>query len=99
VNGFDVKSVRQSKKSILVPTPLFAHYFLLNKVTFKNLSNIPTTPTTQKCGDGSHQSQYTASYGDTLATIAQRFRMKVDQLMDLNPLIRSVRPGMLINLC
>ncbi len=96
VNGFDVKTDRQSKKSILVPTPLFSHYFLLNKVTFKN---VPNSSTTQSCGDGLHHAQYNASYGDTLATIAVRFKMRVDRLMDLNPLVRAVRPGMAINLC
>ena len=96
VNGFDVKTGIQSKKSILVPTPLFSHYFLLNKVTFKNASNTSAQP---RCGDSFHRAQYTASYGDTLATIAMRFRIKVDQLMDLNPLVRAVRPGMAINLC
>lgn len=95
VNGFDVKSLDHSKKSILVPTPLFSHYFLLNKVTFKNSQS---TLAHQTC-DGNSHSQYHAHYGDTLSSIAIRYKVKVDHLMDLNPLIKAVRPGMTINLC
>lgn len=95
VNGFDVKMDRQSKASILVPTPLFSHYFLLNKVTFKNDQN---NAVSRSCSGANH-SQYTAHYGDSLASIAIRFRMRVDRLMDLNPLVRAVRPGMTINIC
>ena len=95
VNGFDVKMDRQSKASILVPTPLFSHYFLLNKVTFKNDQS---NAVSRSCSGANH-SQYTAHYGDSLASIAIRFRMRVDRLMDLNPLVRAVRPGMTINIC
>ena len=95
VNGFDVKMVKQVKKSILVPTPLFSHYFLLNKVSFQNKKNISDQPI---CDVNNH-SQYTAHYGDTLSSIAMRFKIRVDHLLDLNPMVRAVRPGMTINIC
>lgn len=95
VNGFDVKTLKQSKRTILVPTPLFSRYFLLDKVTFKNKQNISVQ---HPCGDNNH-SQYTAHYGDSLTSIALLYRMKVDRLMDLNPMVRAVRPGMVINIC
>lgn len=95
VNGFDVKMVKQTKVSILVPTPLFSRYFLLNKVTFKNTQNVLIP---QNC-TSEHHSQYIAHYGDTLASIAIRFKVRADRLMDLNPLVKGVRPGMTINIC
>jgi LysM repeat protein len=79
---------------MLVPTPVFSKYFLLNRVTFKT-SEVHGL---KKC-DATNHSQYTAHYGDTLTSIAMRFKMRVDYLMDLNPLIKAVRPGMTINIC
>jgi membrane-bound lytic murein transglycosylase D len=94
VNGFDIGVGKQTKSTMLVPTPVFSKYFLLNRVTFKT-SEVHGL---KKC-DATNHSQYTAHYGDTLTSIAMRFKMRVDYLMDLNPLIKAVRPGMTINIC
>jgi membrane-bound lytic murein transglycosylase D len=95
VNGFDVKTNGTSDKIILVPTSLFARYFLLTKVSFKNPG---IGASIGSCGGGQHV-QYAVKYGETLETIAKHFKMKVDQLLDLNPSVRFVRPGMAINIC
>ena len=42
---------------------------------------------------------YKTRYGDSFESIASIYRIKVDKLMDLNPSIRFVRPGMQIHIC
>lgn len=82
------------KGVVLVPTDLFSKFFSVAKVSFSNKSNYQAPTTLGGC-----EKFFQAKYGDTLESIAAKQHMKIDALIDLNPSIRYVRPGMTINVC
>lgn len=95
VNGFSPELMGSMKGVVLVPTDLFSQYFSVEKVSFKNSNRYHGPSNANK---GCEQS-YRVKYGDTMESIAMKHRLSVDRLMDLNPSVRFVRPGMAINLC
>ncbi len=92
MNGFDVKS--DVNKSILVPTYVFSKYFSLNKVSFKT-----TIPKSKEGCAGFQGQQYNVHYGDSMESVAKKYHLKVDQLLDLNPAVHFLRPGMQLIVC
>jgi len=95
VNGFPPELMGSMKGVVLVPTDLFSQYFSVEKVSFKNSNRYHGPSNANK---GCEQS-YRVKYGDTMEGIAIKHRLSVDRLMDLNPSVRFVRPGMTINFC
>ena len=91
MNGFDVKA--DQNKKILVPTYVFSKYFSLNKVSFK------TNVSKNTGGCSGLQGQHQVHYGDSIESVAKQYRLKVDRLLDLNPSVRFLRPGMQLTVC
>lgn len=96
VNGFSPELMGTMKGVVLVPTDLFSRYFSVEKVSFSSQNSdrrrVPSE--TGGCNEA-----YQTKYGDTLESIAAKHHLRVDSLIDLNPSIRFIRPGMMINLC
>ena len=95
VNGFAPELMGTMKGVVLVPTETFPKYFLLDRVSFKNRTNHQTRVIYSSGGC----SPYTARQGDSIEGIASKLHIKLDTLIDLNPAVRFVRPGMAINIC
>jgi len=95
MNGFDLKVVNNSPKIMLVPTDIFTQYFMPNKISFKVTSTSKSYMTCNSSG----KSDYKVGYGETIETIAKKFRLSVDKLIELNPSVRYARPGIILNLC
>ncbi len=90
INGFDVnKSISQS--NILVPTKIFTKFFSVENISFKK--------TVRKKNNACSQGVYSARFQDSLLSIARKFNLKMDDLIEMNQGIRFVRPGMRIKLC
>ncbi len=94
VNGFSPDLMGTMKGVILVPTDLFSQYFSVEKISFHNKSGYRSPSALDMCAGA-----YETKYGDTLESIAAKYRLRVDALTDLNPSVRFVRPGMRIHLC
>jgi len=94
LNGLDSQAIHQSSRPMLVPTRVFAQYFMPDRVAF---------------GAGSHRmsqsacnapsSLYQVKRGETLEIIARKFKMSLSKLIDLNPEVRFARPGIALHLC
>lgn len=93
-NGFSPELMGSMKGTVLVPTALFSNYFSVEKVSFFNKKNYHHQASVSGCNK-----YVEAKYGDTIESIAAKHHLKVDVLIDLNPSVRFVRPGMIINLC
>jgi membrane-bound lytic murein transglycosylase D len=94
INGYDV--FKTKKNEILVPTQIFPQFFSISRVTFKN--NVSSNPTHTSCNEKTAD-KYSVSHGDTFESIAIKNNIKTDKLIDLNPAIRFLRPGMQISIC
>lgn len=94
INGYDVFKIK--KEEILVPTEIFPQFFSVSQIAFKNSNEtkISNVSCNEKTAD-----KYLVRYGDTFDNIAIRNNIKVDKLIDLNPSIRFLRPGMQIAIC
>ena len=95
INGYDIYK-HTNKNEVLVPTDIFAEYFSVSRISFSQ--SIKSHQSYVGCSD-QNALTYKTRYGDSFESIASSYRIKVDKLMDLNPSIRFVRPGMQINIC
>jgi len=91
MNGFDLKMADSSPRLMLVPTETFARYFMTSKISFKIESSLQNS---KSCNSG-----YRVRYGETFETISKKFKMSVDKLIEINPSVRFVRPGITLGLC
>lgn len=94
INGYDV--FKTKKNEILVPTEIFPQFFSVSEVTFKNKNENRSLQTT--CNE-KNADKYFVRHGDTFENIAIRNNIRIDKLIDLNPAIRFLRPGMQISIC
>ena len=95
INGYDIYK-HTNKNEVLVPTDIFSEYFSVSRISFSQ--SIKSYQSYVGCSD-QNALTYKTRYGDSFESIASSYRIKVDKLMDLNPSIRFVRPGMQINIC
>ena len=95
INGYDIYK-HTNKNKVLVPTDIFSEYFSVSRISFNQ--SIKSHQSYVGCSD-QNSLNYKVRYGDSFESIASIYRIKVDKLMDLNPSIRFVRPGMQINIC
>ena len=79
-----------------MPTEIFSDFFSIHQVTFKNLKDNKMHQNT--CNE-KNADKYFVRYGDTFENIAMKNNIRVDKLIDLNPAIRFLRPGMKISIC
>jgi hypothetical protein len=94
MNGFNVYT-SPSKKFILVPTAIFKSYFSLDEISFKN----KTILASNKSNKTSQCFSYSAQYKEDFNAIALKHAIKVKDLIDANPSVRFLRPGMNLNIC
>ncbi len=96
VNGFEPELMNTIKGVVLVPTEIFSRFFSTEKISFKSdkLNNKKNEIADLSCQQG-----HLARYGESLESIAKSHHIKVDKLIDLNPSVRFIRPGMIINIC
>jgi LysM repeat protein len=94
INGYDVFKFK--KNEVLVPTEIFSDFFSIRQVTFKNTKDDKVYQNT--CNE-KNADKYFVRYGDTFENIARKYNIRVDKLIDLNPAIRFLRPGMKISIC
>ena len=96
VNGFAPELMGTMKGVVLVPTDTFSQYFSVDKISFKSQKHYGVS---LPSAGGECNQVYQTKYGDTLESIATRHHLRVDTLVDLNPSVRFIRPGMSIHLC
>jgi len=94
INGYDV--FKYKKNEVLVPTEIFPHFFSISQVSFKNINLKKNTNTA--CNE-KNADTYFVRYGDTFQNIASKNSLRIDKLIELNPSIRFLRPGMQLSIC
>ncbi len=94
MNGFNVYT-SPSKKFILVPTSIFKSYFSLDEISFRN----NTILASYKSNKTSQCFSYSTQYKEDFNAIAVKHAIKVKDLIDANPSVRFLRPGMNLNIC
>jgi len=90
INGYDVSRMGVADRKILIPSEAFQKYFSSKNISYKKASS-----KNGRCSIKYHK----AKYRDTLIKLALKYRIKMDDLKQLNPSVSFLRPGMRIKLC
>ena len=89
INGYDVEKYSPSNPDILVPTQTFGNYFLSSKIAYK----------ASKRNSGCGNPFYKARRGESIRSLAKKFKVKLSKFHEMNPSVYHLRPGMLVKVC
>ena len=94
INGYNIFKIT-FKKSILVPAPIFKDFFSLNKINVKSYGEkkVPNKIDLSKC------IMHVAQYHETFSSIAKTYTVNSRELINSNPSVRFLRPGVTLNVC